>query len=171
MTFTFNSTVSDPAANSYISVEDADDYFAGKWKASSYDDLDTEQKQQLLVTATRRLETFKFAGDIADPSQALQWPRKDLIDARGVAVPSDAMPRFLDFAVCEMANWILTEEDRMVSDTDLSQLEKFKAGPLDLTFKPRAQDFPYYVMDLLDMISPGVVLSTGKSTAATRIYR
>lgn len=171
MPFTFNSTISDPAANSYISVEDADEYFGGKWQSSTYDDLDTTSKEQLLVTATRKLETFKFAGDITDPNQALQWPRKDLIDARGIAVPSNTMPRFLNMAVCEMAHWILSEDDRMISDVDLSQVEKFKAGPLDLTFRPQPQEFPQFVLDLLDMISPGVVVSTGKPNSQIRMYR
>ena len=67
MAFTFNSTLKDPDANSYVALASytvgsvniigADDYFGGHPKNDKWTCLSTEQKQQVLERPARTRET------------------------------------------------------------------------------------------------------------------
>lgn len=119
MSFYFNSIAGSPTANSYISVDSADDYFEARgdseyWLnmsgASTGTVSQASQKQRLLVQATREIDrTFRFHGGKyntgirgATDYQALQFPRESNTDNAGAVF----IPDEIKDATCEQAIWI-----------------------------------------------------------------
>lgn len=76
-------TPTHPDANSYATVEEADDYFVGHSNESSWAALTADQKEKALKSATRAINTYRFFSepvyeyptDYRD-KQALKFPRK-----------------------------------------------------------------------------------------------
>ena len=92
-------------ANSYVSLDDADAYFADRLDTDAWDDPDNaDKKAAALVTATRILEatTVQFFGDAADDEQVLSWPRQPVTDAR--AEDNEAGEREISAAEAESYN-------------------------------------------------------------------
>jgi len=172
MAFTFNSTASDTAANSYVSVSDANDLFAGNYSSfDKWDALSDSEKQRLLVQATSYLNAWVYAGWKTSESQKLEWPRQYLIDRYGKTVPSTTVPKQMEEATCLMAEWFLTEEDRLLPDIATLQYDTFKAGPLDLQIRKGGRLMPIGIEDLISSIATGVLVSTTQSSPSVRFVR
>lgn len=60
---------------SYATVQDADNYFGAKF-GSEWGALQTEDKNKLLVSATREIEKCRFQGIRVDKDQDLKFPRQ-----------------------------------------------------------------------------------------------
>ena len=71
---TFDATKSGPNANSYATVDEADDYFEFEYGADEWNSLDDDTKERLLVTATRMINRFKPLYDKLDENQSLNFP-------------------------------------------------------------------------------------------------
>lgn len=67
-------TINDFDFLSYATVEDADKYFSAKF-GNVWHEIQVEDKQKLLVTATREIENLQFQGLELDPEQPLKFPR------------------------------------------------------------------------------------------------
>lgn len=152
MAFTFDATSGGTTANSYLTVAEADDYFAGFTGSADWEALSLEEKQKHLVTATRSLDTELWAGIKKVNSQALEWPRTGIIDHNGYNVTG--VPSQLKNATCELVIWNMT--DRVVSDFELESLESYKVGPLDIKTRAGAyKKYPDTVTSQLNKIGPG----------------
>lgn len=172
MPLTINSIAKDPTANSYISLADANYHFSTKFKsADKWNALSNDQKAQLLIEATRQMDIFVYGGQKTTQSQALAWPRQHLISADGYSINSQTIPKQIQAAQCELADWILSEDDRLLSDVDLQQIDQFKAGPLDLKVKVNAITMPDIVKQLIKSIGPGVLISTDISVQPVSMCR
>ena len=67
---------SNPNANSYVSIADADAFFLTSISNAQWDAASADLKTRVLLTATRILEnSVEWAGFKANLSQPLQWPR------------------------------------------------------------------------------------------------
>ena len=163
MAFTFDSTPGSSTSNSYLSVTEADDYFAGRFGADKWSEYSNIQKQQLLVTATKKLDTCVFGGIKSKVIQSLAWPRRAVSDIDGYVIADTVIPNKLKEAACEMALWIWTEEDRLLSDIDLLQVDTYSVGPMNISVNKQRINFPPKVEELLKSIGPGVLLSTSAS--------
>jgi len=124
-------------ANSYVTVEFADSYFADRgnevWDAIT-DDAD---KEKLLVRATDYVEKIfgrRFIGEMTDMTYPLSWPRT-YADPYAV----DAIPLLLKKAVCEYAlraNDGPLMPDPAVDATGFSMVTTRKAvGPIEKEFR------------------------------------
>ena len=165
MALTITSTAKDPSANSYISLSDANYFFSTKFKESApWLALTNDQRVQLLIEATRILETYIYGGTRTTTTQALSWPRSNLVSREGTIVNSQTIPKQLEAAQCEMAAWLLTEDDRMLSDIDLQQVDQFKAGPLDIKVKASAVTVPPMVKALISSISPEALVTVDNTS-------
>ena len=67
-------TLNDLDFITYATVEDADKYFSAKF-GSMWHEIPVEDKQKLLVTASREIENLQFQGLELDPEQPLKFPR------------------------------------------------------------------------------------------------
>lgn len=158
MAFTFDSTPKSATANSYVSVSEADDYFAAHLDSSFWPTA-AKDKQAALVMATNRIDSEVFQGRRTDLDQALQWPRLWVV-ARDINPESqaDIIPRELKIATFEMALHYLKMKagEFTVDENDLETLDKYKIGPLDVQIKGnvKADRLPSKVKRLLQAIGP-----------------
>jgi hypothetical protein len=120
-------------ANSYITVEEADDYHADRgnsdWAGSGM------EKKAALIKATAYIEAnFPWStGQKANWDQALGWPRVGAEDIDGYDIEFDVIPLCVKHACAELALesflgtlWSDETEQTVVSET---------VGPLSVTYK------------------------------------
>ena len=150
-----DNTVGGLTANSYVSVIEADAYMNTRVGANNWIDLDIIQKEAYLLTAMRQLELVLWNGLKKSNAQLLNFPRTSLYDYNNVLITD--IPTKLKEAQLELAFWILTEEDRYLTDTDLTQLDSIKLGPMDLKVNKKPTVFPELVNQLLNGIGPNAV--------------
>lgn len=69
-------TPSDPEANSYLTLEEADDLLEG-WPDTldKWGDLEDDQRAQILMQGTRMIDQYETWGPPKDKAQALVFPR------------------------------------------------------------------------------------------------
>lgn len=96
-------------ANAYANAADGDAYHEGHLYATPWTAATLANKEAALVMATRLIDgQFQFDGVKANEAQALQWPREDCHDPDGDdELPSDAVPKAVIEATCEMARELL----------------------------------------------------------------
>jgi len=114
-------TIADESSNSYLSLADAQAYFAARLHSDAWDGASDADKEKALLTACRRIEAHRlqvhrrpygFPYDLpnaldrpadplapADPDQALSFPRQRDLDRTG----SFAIPDQVKQAQCEEA--------------------------------------------------------------------
>ena len=167
MAFTFDADTGSSTANSYISVADADDYFAAHLE-SSFWAIPAAKKQAALVQATNRIDREKFGGQLTHRNiQRLQFPRSYVLSRDSMMVNPDfndayntyyfrnpdIIPEEVKQATCEMALYYLKQisGEFTVDDNDLETLNNYKVGPLDLAIKDgiKADRLPTRVAQLL----------------------
>lgn len=160
-------TITGTSANSYVDLTEAANYMLTRVGASKWADLEDTEQEAYLLTALRQLELTIYSGIKLNSAQALSWPRTGLFDYNSHTITG--IPSKLKEAQLELAYWLLTEPDRMLSDTDMTQLESFNAGPLDIKVAKGAQVFPYLVEQLLQTIGPGVVVKLPSSSSSVQV--
>ena len=79
--------------NSYIDIEEADEYFAGRLHAESWGQADDETKEKALKQATREIDRQPLKGRKATDTQELAFPR----------YPDTEIPEAVKEACCEEA--------------------------------------------------------------------
>ena len=96
-------------ANAYAEVANADVYHEGHLYATAWTGATADNKAAALVMATRLIDSqVRFSGFKANELQALQWPRRDCLDPDlGIATKSNAVPKEVIDATCEMARELL----------------------------------------------------------------
>ena len=124
-------TAKSETANSYVTLEAADVYFAARLNVTDWTGAETDDKNRALVTATLRLDQEEYKGLKSDADQALKWPRDNIYDEDGNSVDSDAVPQRIKDAQCELALFMLAED--LLADSGLEAFENVKVGPLDVT--------------------------------------
>ena len=70
---TLNCTVGDPAANSYVCLDEAEEIAANIPGGDEWIALTEEEKVFSLIAATSLLETLQYRGEICSASQRLKW--------------------------------------------------------------------------------------------------
>ena len=61
--------------NSYVTVDEADNYFEDRIEASAWNDASDAVSEQALVTATLLLDALTWEGESATATSTLAWPR------------------------------------------------------------------------------------------------
>lgn len=124
-----------PGANSYVSVEEADDYLSQNihvypvWTA-----LDQDVKEKLLSWSTRYLDQrARWNGKPVTEDQALRHPRVGLKNADGIAIPSNTIASQLKHATIEMARYLI-DSDR-ATERPQDGLKKLKVDVIELEFR------------------------------------
>lgn len=131
-------TVAGANSDSYVSVAEANAYFASHWslaKNELWSALNPAQKERVLRAATQVLEGLRFLDDEhgygallplslreagqfdyticrLEPTQRLQFPRNVDIDANNVAF----VPQEVKDAQCEQAVYMLSFDDSQISN-------------------------------------------------------
>lgn len=163
----FNATPGDAGANSFATVEFADDYFAlqlhaSAWPASSAG-ADLAEKQKALVSATRWLDSQPFVGFKATDAQSLSWPRSssDCFDGGfyvgDLFIAAGTIPAKLKEATCGLALFLLQKDPTSFVDEDLSQFSEVQLPGITLKTRPGAVEnrLPANVIERLGALVSG----------------
>lgn len=170
MAFTFDSTIKGASANSYVSVEDANDYFGGHPRNNDWSALVPLARQQFLVRATTRLDYEQYGGSVTTSDQALQFPRLWLIARNYDQTQNfveytngnyyrdpEIIPRELKIATYELALWYVDEiqEKPIFSRNDIDRAESITIGPLSAKLRRTKESvLPDEVQRALRAIGP-----------------
>lgn len=133
--------------DSYLSRADADAYFAAR-DAAGWTSAPTVAKEAALLQATAYIDgSYAFRGRIADPAQALSWPRRDAIDSEGRIVTG--IPRRIEHATAELALIALAGALAPPLERGGKVLQE-KAGPVEIAYHPDAP--PGRTYPLIDLL-------------------
>lgn len=105
----------------YATLEDAEIYFNAEFD-SNWQHI--ENKEQLLVTATRIIDKKDFQGEKVEATQPLKFPR--------IIAGQETDENLLMVACCELANNIFKDGGK---DADISNLKSVSLGDSSITFK------------------------------------
>jgi len=154
------------STDSYISVDDADTYFAARLESGSWDDATDDNQERALKQATRLLDqSYDWFSLLTDEDQALGWPRQGVYDCEIRLLDEDTIPTQVENATCELAIYLLdgNTADRPVL---LGQgFKRAKVGPIEIeadrAFTPETipEKVALAVTECL-----GVLKSSGKRT-------
>lgn len=122
-----------PNANSYVTVEEADDYLVQNIHVSeAWAALDTLTKQYLLSWASRYLDQHAtWKGYPTFPTARLQWPRS-YVRVNGCLIDPHTIPQAIKDATIELARYLLENDLGDVRGQD--GLERIKVDVVEIVF-------------------------------------
>lgn len=164
----------DPDANSYASVEFADDYVEANVHASEeWLDLEEEQKQRLLARSSQVLDIrFNWNGQRIDPESGLKWPRANCYDQDGYLIPDDVIPRVVKQATVEFAVYLMRSDWTVPgADGGSGEFSEIKVDVIQVKFKDNGQRegvMPEFLLAMLEGLGEA---KTGRRPGFKRIVR
>lgn len=122
--------------NSFVTVAEAEDYFATVLDSSGWDALDEAGKEAALISATRLIDNRSWIGTAVSSSQSLGWPRSGAtyFDARlglTVSPTNDEIPNKVKAATFEQALHLITNQDALQASGQV--FESITVGPISLS--------------------------------------
>lgn len=172
MAFTF--TVEDgtgiSGANSYVTLEEANDYIeVNAFAATTWDDLEDDAKEKLLVRSSKYLDNIvTWNGTKSEQESGLRWPRTGVYDDDGFLIPDDVIPQVLKDAVCELASYLMSDD--WTAPYAANGLKELKVDVIqidyDTTFS-RAS-LPEYILTMLSGLGE---IATGRKPGFKKIIR
>jgi len=123
------------AANSYVSVSDADDSTTLNIHASdAWNALSNADKERMLSWGTRILDDYtRWFGTKTVSDSPLRWPRTGVTDCDDITIDANTIPEQLKVATAEMARFY-SVQDRTL-DRDQDGLESLTADVVELVFR------------------------------------
>jgi hypothetical protein len=132
VTITVDATVGGAAANSFVTVAEADSYLEARLNSAAW--TGTEPKKQAVIEATRSLSALAWQGNRADDTQFLSWPRFNASNPDGTSAldvyDDDVIPQRIKDATCELALEFLR-----AGTTDIANPES-SSGVIEKTVGP-----------------------------------
>jgi hypothetical protein len=143
--------------NTYVDTDDAYPYFSTRPRSSAWTSASETDQENVLRQATTLIDTLDFHGRKATNAQALAWPRVNVRDRDGCAIPSDTVPQAVIKATCEWALYLLTNDPSKPTQV----LTHKQVGDLQLDFAPMLPDtlpplVRRYLQPYLRVSSPNV---------------
>lgn len=130
-----NAQPGDPAANSYCTVDEADQYAADNPWASAWASYTADQKTQALLLATELIdERFVFIGRSTSVHQKLAWPRWGTRFVTGYIIPSNVIPDALKKATAEYARQLLVSNRTADNDVETQGIKMIGVGSTQVVF-------------------------------------
>lgn len=147
----------EPGANSYCTLEFANDYHRqNRLHNTAWSAATSDSQCAALVWATSLLNGQQWKGQSTlGPGSLLRFPRAGLTDRDGVQLPPDAIPLFIQNATAELARFLLvkdvTEQQRAT--------QSIKIGTLDIKFADETiqpGEFPASVLRFIEPYIKGL---------------
>lgn len=135
MPATIDATLSGAAANSYVTLADADTYFETVPDSSNWTTKTTDQKNRALISATRWIDSLNFYGDRCTTTQALKWPRDDYT-VDGIELSCTVIPTPVKIATYELARALANDTDAIIGSTGTTGIyDEVALGELRVKYK------------------------------------
>lgn len=135
--------------NSYVTVDEADAYFADRLDVAAWAEASETQKPQALVTATKMLDDLDWTGYVVSESQPLAFPRTgEYFDPRTGMTTSltSIVPLRIQSATMELAYHLLNN-DGLLDDT--GTVESINIAGISITNIRQANKLPGVVERLV----------------------
>ena len=140
-------------ANAYISLTDADAYFAARkvdtWKAKT-----SAEREAAIVRATFSLDSWlrgRWNGVKKTSTQSLAWPRisalgatTGITDEDGYELATDAVPQVVAWATAEVALIELSGRFLQESVGSSNAIASESVGPISVSYRGDAPSITYY---------------------------
>jgi hypothetical protein len=110
--------------NSYIDIEEANEYFENRLHAESWSGADSETKEKALRQATRAIDRQPIRGCKTDISQSLAFPRH----------PDTEIPEAVKEACCEEAIALLERGNSQRRKLQQEGVQSFSLGNTSETY-------------------------------------
>ncbi len=88
---------------SYLTVDEADAYFAGRLKTTAWDNATPESREKSLIEASTLIDNLSFAGSKLTPQQEHEFPRYGVDATIEEMIYDGDIPVTLKYGVCEQA--------------------------------------------------------------------
>ncbi len=106
----------------YATVEESNEYFGASY-GSEWENISDNQKEKLLVTATRVIDRKEYQGEKFDKNQPLKFPR--------VIYGEKTSDEVLTIACCELAANIYSDGG---ADNSMSNIKSVSLGGSSISF-------------------------------------
>jgi hypothetical protein len=157
-----DATIGGATSNSYVTVAQADAYFATRANASGWAGTN-DTKERALITATLRLDPEPWLGSRATEEQALRWPRFGVNDLDGYSYDEDEIPLPLQYATFELALTLLSSD--ILVPSGLEGFDEVKLGPLQVKIRQVLEgELPETVVRHLQGLADIGISGSGGST-------
>ena len=139
MTASIDATISGANANSFVTLDEANNYFATVPDSSTWDDKTVDQKKRALISATRWIDSFVYFGDRCDQGQALKFPRNNY-QVDDVELSCTTIPNNIKYAQYELARALANDTDAITGTSGKEgNIEQAKLGDLEVKFNTASQ--------------------------------
>ncbi len=136
---TIDATIKGANANSFVTLDEANNYFATVPDSSTWDDKTVDQKKRALISATRWIDSFVYYGDRCDDGQALKFPRNNY-QVDGVELSCSTIPLNIKYAQYELARALANDTDVITGTTGKEgNISEAKLGDLEVKFNTASQ--------------------------------
>ena len=161
-----DATLGGASANSYVTVAEADAYFATSFGRTAWGSALPANKEIVLIESTRLLDLLvSWKGYVKSDTQALRWPRTYVPTIDGVDtvlesyISDSIIPKDVKNAVFELAYSLLSNGGFQASENELS---KVKVGPVSIDFSDtvKSNGLPKMVRDMIARWSEYSVVSS-----------
>jgi len=113
---------------SYVTVEEANEYFAGRLHAESWGETSDADKEKALKQATKEIDRQLLKGRKATDTQELAFPR----------YPDTEVPEAVKEACCEIALALLERGNSQRRKLQQEGVQSFSLGNMSETYTPGA---------------------------------
>jgi hypothetical protein len=134
-TFTTEDGTGLATANSYVSLSEADDYFAPDLNfAATWDGLSDTAKEYSLAWASRILDQkTDWRGTRVDEDSGLRWPRSYVYDRDDNLIDDNVVPKPVKDATCELAKYL--QENDLTTGGDVDNIRKVVVDVIEIEFQ------------------------------------
>jgi hypothetical protein len=136
---TLNCTLGDPAANSYVCLDEAEEIAANIPGGDEWIALTEDEKVFSLIAATALLETLSYAGEVCSNTQRLKWPRTG-VDCEGRPFGCTAIPYKIKEATVMLAMQMAKDPGGIIGGGGVDNtpagtyVSKEKLGDLEINY-------------------------------------
>jgi hypothetical protein len=163
--------IGNPEMNSYVSSTEAEDYFAQRIHAETWEDIDNDES--FLITATNNIDWYlSFPGIKTSTTQPLEWPREGVFDTKNQSsIDSNIIPVKIKYAVLEFALSSI-QADRTI-DSDMAGLQEVQIGTLKVKSNSSGswQETKTVIPEIIYKILDGIIVSAGAGTMFKTVIR
>jgi len=173
---TLDTTIGGAAANSYVTLQIAEDYHDARLRSESWTNASSDDKTRALLMAAQRLNAENWLGSRAKTTQALAWPRLDVQKVDPIVFGfgtgysgggyyfadfylSTEIPQQIKDAQCELALGFLEGFDEAGAEA----MDSFTADGVSVKLRSSAQvgDMPSRAAQLIAPLVVGNMLMRG----------
>jgi hypothetical protein len=162
--------IGNPGMDSYVSADEANDYFLDRSHGDTWEDLD--EIEPFLITATNLIDWYlSFPGIKTKETQSLEWPREGVFDTKSKSpVDANIIPKKIKFAVLELA-FSSIQADRTI-DSDMAGLQEVRVGTLMVKSNSAGtwQETKTVIPEIIYKILDGIIVS-GTGTMFKTVIR